>query len=63
MYSATILKSDSGSSWRDSKKNGGGATIDMAAHAIDLVNYLIGMPDKIIGSNLISIFQEMLKMQ
>tara|TARA_B100000575_G_C23129254_1_gene654721 strand:+ start:1295 stop:2329 length:1035 start_codon:yes stop_codon:yes gene_type:complete len=56
MYSATILKSDSGNSWRDSKKNGGGATIDMAAHAIDLVNYLIGMPDKIIGSNLVSIF-------
>ena len=30
----------------------------MAAHAIDLVNYLIGMPDKIIGSNLVSIFQK-----
>ncbi|MDP7195840.1 MAG: Gfo/Idh/MocA family oxidoreductase, partial [SAR202 cluster bacterium] len=56
MYSATILKSDSGSSWRDSRESGGGATIDMAAHAIDLVNYLIGKPDKITGSNLTKIF-------
>lgn len=56
MYSGTILKSDSGSSWRDSRETGGGATIDMAAHAIDLVNYLIGKPDKITGSNLTKIF-------
>jgi len=28
----------------------------MAAHAIDLVNYLIGKPDKITGSNLTKIF-------
>ena len=56
MYSGTILKSDSGSSWRDSRESGGGATIDMAAHAIDLVNYLIGKPDKITGSNLTKIF-------
>jgi scyllo-inositol 2-dehydrogenase (NADP+) len=56
MYSGTILKSDSGSSWRDSRKSGGGATIDMAAHAIDLVNYLIGKPEKVTGSNLTKIF-------
>ncbi len=56
MFSGTILKSDSSSSWRDTKKSGGGATIDMAAHAIDLVNYLIGVPDKITGSSLTKIF-------
>ena len=56
MYSGTILKSDSENSWRSSRKSGGGATIDMAAHAIDLVNFLIGKPDKVIGSNLIKIF-------
>jgi len=58
MYSGTILKSDSGSSWRDSRESGGGATIDMAAHAIDLVNYLIGKPDKITGASLTKIFSK-----
>ena len=56
MYSGTILKSDSSSSWRDSRQSGGGAIIDMAAHAIDLVNYLIGQPDKITGSSLAKIY-------
>jgi predicted dehydrogenase len=58
MYSGTILKSDSGSSWRDSRKSGGGATIDMAAHAIDLVNYLIGKPDKVTGASITKIFSK-----
>ena len=58
MYSGTILKSDSKSSWRDSKISGGGATVDMAAHAIDLTNYLIGKPNKIIGSRLAKVFSK-----
>lgn len=58
MYSGTILKSDSGSSWRDSSENGGGATYDMAAHAIDLVNYFVGKPDKITGASLTKIFSK-----
>jgi scyllo-inositol 2-dehydrogenase (NADP+) len=56
MYSCTITKSAEGKSWRDSHVSGGGATFDMAAHAIDLVNYLVGKPDKVIGSSLTKIF-------
>lgn len=58
MYSRTITKSDESKTWRDSRENGGGAVIDMAAHAIDLVNYLIGKPDKVTGTNLTSIFSQ-----
>ena len=58
MYSRTITKSDESKTWRDSRENGGGAVIDMAAHAIDLVNYLIGKPDKVTGSSLTSIFSQ-----
>jgi len=58
MYSRTITKSEAGNTWRDSRESGGGATYDMAAHAIDLVNYLIGKPDKITGSSLTQIFSQ-----
>lgn len=58
MYSRTITKSDESKTWRDSRENGGGAVIDMAAHAIDLVNYLIGKPDKVTGTSLTSIFSQ-----
>lgn len=56
MYSRTITKSEEGNTWRDSRENGGGAVFEVASHAIDLVNYIIGKPDKIVGSFLKQIY-------
>jgi scyllo-inositol 2-dehydrogenase (NADP+) len=58
MFSCTITKSDESSGWRSSRDNGGGAVYEMAAHAIDLVNYLIGNPDKVVGSSLNHIYSK-----
>ena len=58
MFSCTITKSDEGSGWRASRESGGGAVFEMGSHAIDLVNYLIGKPDKVIGSSLNRIFSK-----
>jgi predicted dehydrogenase len=58
MYSCTITKSESSNNWRDSRTSGGGATFDMAAHAIDLVNYILGKPDKITGASLTNIYSK-----
>ncbi len=58
MFSCTIIKSDKSSGWRSSHETGGGAIFEMASHAIDLVDYLIGKPDKIIGSSINHIFSE-----
>ena len=58
MYSRTITKSDEGSTWRDSRENGGGAIFEVASHAIDLVNYLVGKPDKVTGSSLTQIYSK-----
>jgi len=58
MYSRTITKSDEGNTWRDSRENGGGAIFEVASHAIDLVNYLVGKPDKITGSSLTQIYSK-----
>ena len=56
MFSCTITKSDNTSGWRASRESGGGAIFEMASHAIDLVNYLIGKPDKVVGSSLNQIY-------
>jgi scyllo-inositol 2-dehydrogenase (NADP+) len=58
MYSRTITKTEEGSTWRDSHENGGGALFEVASHAIDLIIFMIGKPDKITGSSLTKIFSK-----
>jgi len=43
-------------SWRSKKSEGGGCLYDFASHSIDLINYLIGVPDKVVGTVLQSIY-------
>ncbi len=58
MFSCTICKPETGDGWRSKRENGGGATYEMAAHALDLVNYIVGVPDKIVGSSLNQIYSK-----
>lgn len=58
MFSCTITNNDEGSGWRATRESGGGAVFEMASHAIDLVNFLIGKPDKITGSSLNQIYSK-----
>jgi predicted dehydrogenase len=58
MLSCTISKSDGSSGWRNSRESGGGAVFEMASHAIDLVNFLIGKPVKVTGSSLNHIYSK-----
>lgn len=37
-------------SWRSKKDTGGGCLYDFASHAVDLVGYLFGPPDRVLGS-------------
>ena len=55
MYGATVLK-DAKSGWRGTTKMGGGCMYEFACHAIDLVVYLVGVPDRVVGSVMQSIF-------
>ena len=58
MFSNTISKSDSGEGWRGSEESGGGCLNEMGSHAIDLVNYLIGVPDFVAGSILNKVYSK-----
>jgi predicted dehydrogenase len=55
MHGATVLR-DSKSSWRGSRKSGGGCLYEFASHCIDLVVYLLDRPDSVVGSVLQSIY-------
>jgi len=56
MFSRTVIEPEKGSNWRSKRESGGGVVFEMASHAIDLINYIIGKPDRITGSSLNTIF-------
>lgn len=58
MFSCTVNKPDDGEGWRGKRETGGGAVYEMAAHAIDLVNYIVGKPDKVAGSSMNKIYSK-----
>lgn len=58
MFSNTISKPETGESWRSKRENGGGAVYEMAVHALDLVNYIIGVPDHVIGTSMNQIYSK-----
>lgn len=57
-YSCTIIKPQTSKGWRSSRENGGGATYEMGAHILDLLNYILGKPVKVFGSVMNSMFSE-----
>lgn len=58
MFSYTISKEDEGEGWRGNEESGGGCLNEMGSHAIDLVNYLIGVPDNVSGSILNKVYSK-----
>lgn len=56
MFSRTVVRSADGGGWRSSHESGGGVTYEMAAHAIDLVNFLVGRPDRVVGAAMSQVY-------
>jgi scyllo-inositol 2-dehydrogenase (NADP+) len=56
-YGPVVLR-PAGSSWRSRKTEGGGALFDYACHAIDMLNYLFGVPSAVSGTIFNSVFSE-----
>jgi predicted dehydrogenase len=47
-YGPVVLRTKGGT-WRSAKIEGGGALYDYACHAVDLVNFVVGVPDRVSG--------------
>lgn len=59
--SATISKSSPEKGWRSKRENGGGCTYEMGSHVIDLMEYLFGEPDKVVGSQTGRVYSELVE--
>jgi len=57
MSGPTVLK-NSESTWRSKRSEGGGCLRDFASHSIDLVNYLLGAPEQVVGTVLKKIYSK-----
>jgi predicted dehydrogenase len=51
-----VVVKEQNRTWRASKSEGGGCLHDYACHVIDLMNFLLGPPDRVLGARLQSIF-------
>jgi len=49
MFGATVTRVSSGSGWRGSHQTGGGCLYEFGSHAIDLMVYLLGRPERVQG--------------
>jgi scyllo-inositol 2-dehydrogenase (NADP+) len=47
-YGPVVLR-PKGGTWRSARSEGGGALYDYACHAVDLVNFVVGVPDGVDG--------------
>jgi predicted dehydrogenase len=54
-YGPVVLRPKA-ATWRTTKTEGGGCLYDYACHALDLLNYLIGPPEKVSGTVLNKVF-------
>lgn len=55
MYGATVLKG-ANATWRSKRNTGGGCMYEFASHCLDLVVYLLGEPERSVGSALSSVY-------
>jgi predicted dehydrogenase len=56
-YGPVVLRSKR-STWRSQKSEGGGCLYDYAAHPLNLLNWVFGVPDRISGSFLSHVFSD-----
>jgi predicted dehydrogenase len=53
-----VVTKEKGSTWRSNPEEGGGCLLDYASHVINLIQEVIGRPDKIYGTLLKSIYSK-----
>jgi len=57
VYGPVVTRSRNGT-WRGQKSEGGGCLYDYACHAVDLINYIVGCPERVEGAVLGKVFSQ-----
>jgi predicted dehydrogenase len=51
-FGPVVVRPKSGSTWRARKSEGGGCLHDYASHVVDLMNFIVGPPERVLGAHL-----------
>jgi predicted dehydrogenase len=57
-FGQVVIRPKSGSTWRSSRQEGGGCLHDYASHVVDLMNFVAGPPERVLGAQLRRIFSK-----
>jgi predicted dehydrogenase len=57
-FGQVVIRPKSGFTWRAKKSEGGGCLHDYASHVVDLMNFTVGPPEKVLSAHLRSVFSE-----
>jgi predicted dehydrogenase len=57
-FGQVVIRPKSGSTWRSKKSEGGGCLHDYASHVVDLMNFIAGPPERVVGANLRRIYSK-----
>jgi predicted dehydrogenase len=55
-FGQVVVRPKSGSTWRSRRSEGGGCLHDYASHVVDLMNFIVGPPEQVLGAHLRKIF-------
>ena len=57
-YGQVVIKAKTGITWRSKKAEGGGCLHDYASHVVDLMNFVLGAPERVLSAHLRSVFSK-----
>ena len=57
-FGQVVIRPKSGSTWRSKKSEGGGCLHDYASHVVDLMNFIVGPPEQVLGAHLRRIYSK-----
>jgi len=57
-FGQVVIRPKSGGTWRSKKSEGGGCLHDYASHVVDLMNFVVGPPERVLGAHLRRIYSK-----
>ena len=57
-FGQVVIRPKSGGTWRSKKSEGGGCLHDYASHVVDLMNFIVGPPEQVLGAHLRRIYSK-----
>jgi scyllo-inositol 2-dehydrogenase (NADP+) len=57
-FGPVVVRPKNGTTWRSKKSEGGGCLHDYASHVVDLMNFIVGPPEKVLSARLQSVYSQ-----